>query len=104
HLIAPFPSLMHCSAVPRRLMFKEILMLIARLRVNQHRSGTPLLIRFNSLTYGRKFRLGWGRDRRRSGPHRLIDFLQVFARRWPGFDRGPTWVLSHTGVIRATYC
>jgi hypothetical protein len=42
--------------------------------VNQHRSGTPLLIRFNSLTYRRKFRLGWGPDRRRSGPHRLVDF------------------------------
>src|SRR5271166_4747642 len=46
--------------------------------VNGHRSGTPLLTRFNALIYQPKFRSGWGPDRRRSGPHPHIDFRSKF--------------------------
>jgi hypothetical protein len=65
--------------------------------VNQHRSGTPLLIRFNSLIHRRKSWLGWGHDRRRSGPHHVADFCS-FPKCWLGFDRGPTWALIHRCV------
>ena len=52
--------------------------LVSMMVVNRHRSGTPLLTRFNALIYKPKFRSGWGPDRRRSGPYPHIDFRSKF--------------------------
>ena len=63
--------------------------------VSQHQSGPSCRSSLNTLIYRRKYRSGRGPERRRSGPHRYVDFRSC-DNTLAQFRLGPSSVLIYT--------